>query len=100
MRKIKMGRLADLPPGAMIEKQILARRVAVVNDNGTIVGIQSECAHMKASLAKGGVENGVLTCAWHGWRYDLKTGRCLSNPEFALKRYDVEIVDDDIYLLL
>lgn len=95
-----MAKLADLPPGAMIEKQILARRVAVVNDNGTIIGIQSECAHMRASLAKGGVENGVLTCSWHGWRYDLKTGECLSNPGFRLKKYEVEIDGDDVYVLL
>lgn len=100
MRKIRMTTLAALPPGAIIEKMILAHRVAVVNDNGTIYGIQSECAHMRASLAQGGVKDGVLTCNWHGWQYDLKTGECLTNPGFKLKQYPVEIEDGTIYLRL
>ncbi|MDX9856388.1 MAG: Rieske 2Fe-2S domain-containing protein [candidate division Zixibacteria bacterium] len=100
MPRIKMARLVDLPPGAMVEKQILARRVAVVNDNGTILGIQSECAHMRASLAKGGIKDGILTCSWHGWQYDLRTGECINNPGFRLKQYEVEIDGGDVYLLL
>jgi nitrite reductase/ring-hydroxylating ferredoxin subunit len=100
MGRIKMARLADLPPGAMIEKQIMARRIAVVNDGGVIRGIQSECAHMRASLVKGGIQDGILTCSWHGWRYDLRTGECISNPGFRLKQYEVEIDGGDIFVLL
>ena len=100
MNKIKMARLSELPPGTMIEKQILARKVAVVNDDGHVYGIQSECAHMRASLAKGRVDDGVVICPWHGWRYDLRSGECLTDPQFSLRKYEVEIVGDDIYLLL
>jgi len=52
-----MARVEELAPGQIIERMILARRVAIVNDNGTIRGIQSECAHMRASLAQGGIQD-------------------------------------------
>ncbi len=100
MNKINMGKLADIPPGKSLEKKILARRVAVFNDNGELFGIESDCKHMRASLATGGVEDGVLTCKWHHWRYDLRTGDCLDVEGVRLKRYEVTVSEGDVYLLM
>ena len=42
--------------------------------------VQRRCPHLKADLARfGEVEDGVLTCTMHGWRFDLATGRCLTS---------------------
>jgi len=99
--RIKMGNLSDLPPGRAIEKQIMARKVAVFNHEGRLIGMESECKHMRASLTRGGAIAGrELTCAWHGWKYDIETGECTNNPGFRLKTYDVELEDDTIYLIL
>ena len=98
MPKVKMGSIAELATGSALEKRILARRVAVVNDNGTLYAIEADCKHMKASLATGRVVNGTVTCRWHGWKYDLATGACLTNDRFALKTYRVELVDDTVYV--
>ncbi len=95
-----MCSLSELPPGKAIEKRILARRVAVFNVHGTLYGIESECKHMKATLAKGEIADNVLTCNWHHWKYDLLTGECLTHPDMKLKRYDVEIVNGEIFLIL
>ncbi|HEY7033822.1 MAG TPA: Rieske 2Fe-2S domain-containing protein, partial [Thermomicrobiales bacterium] len=40
--------------------------------------IQRRCPHLRADLSRfGSIDNGVLTCALHGWQFDLATGRCL-----------------------
>jgi UDP-MurNAc hydroxylase len=54
------------------------------NDDGadiTLDGwqLQRRCPHLRADLTKfGSVSDGILTCALHGWRFDLATGRCLT----------------------
>jgi len=93
-----MGKLSELPPGSVMEKTILARRVAVFNHQGTLYGIEADCKHMRASLTSGKIENGILTCKWHKWKYRLDTGECITNKVNRLKRYDVVIEGDDIYL--
>jgi nitrite reductase/ring-hydroxylating ferredoxin subunit len=100
MQRIKMGKLSELSPGQSIEKRILARRIAVFNVDGQLFGIESDCKHMKASLQKGKVQNDVVTCPWHHWQYDLKTGQCLTVDKFKLKTYPVEVDGEDIYLIL
>jgi nitrite reductase (NADH) small subunit len=99
--RIKMGLLSEIPPGRAIEKQILARKIAVFNYNGRLIGMESECKHMRASLAKGGAISGrELTCAWHGWKYDIETGECTTNPGFKLRTYQVEVENDTVFLIL
>lgn len=47
--------------------------------------VQRHCPHLGADLLRfGHVEDGVLTCALHGNRYDLATGRCLTAEGFDL----------------
>lgn len=54
------------------------------NDDGADIEldgwrVQRRCPHLRADLARfGSVDNGVLTCALHGWRFDLAKGRCLT----------------------
>ena len=64
-----MVALDELEEGEIVEKRILARRIAVTKLNGEIIGFESECKHMKASMAKGKIDNNIITCPWHHWRY-------------------------------
>ena len=100
MNRIKMGKLDELTPGSVIVKRILARRIAVVNDNGNIYAIEGDCKHMKATLETGRVGEGAITCRWHNWKYDLSTGECTSNPPFKLRTYEIEIDGQDIFVLI
>ena len=95
-----MGTLAELPVGGVLEKRIMARRVAVFNIAGQLYGIESDCKHMRASLANGLVKDGILTCRWHHWRYNLDTGECLDLKGARLKRYEVEVEDNTIFVTI
>jgi UDP-MurNAc hydroxylase len=47
--------------------------------------LQRRCPHMKADLTRfGTIENGLLTCALHGWQFDLETGACLTSNDRRL----------------
>ncbi|WIG60631.1 MAG: UDP-N-acetylmuramic acid hydroxylase [Ktedonobacterales bacterium] len=47
--------------------------------------IQRRCPHLKADLTRfGKVEDGILTCTMHGWRFELATGRCLTSDDRKL----------------
>lgn len=63
-------------------------------------GMEADCKHMKAPLDTGDIEDGVITCSWHQWKYELKTGKCLTRKNMDLKKYPVEIEGDDIFIIL
>jgi hypothetical protein len=55
---------------------------------------------MGASLAGGFVENGMVTCAWHYWRFRLVDGAWADNPRIKIGCYPVHVEGDEIRLEL
>ena len=58
--------------------------------------VQRRCPHLSADLARfGHVDDGVLTCDQHGWKFDLATGKCLTSDDVSLYTAPVETTTPD-----
>ncbi|MFG6476742.1 Rieske 2Fe-2S domain-containing protein [Microbacterium sp. P06] len=48
--------------------------------------VQRRCPHLRADLTKTGkIENGVLTCSLHDWKWDLTSGKCLTTQGHEIR---------------
>jgi nitrite reductase/ring-hydroxylating ferredoxin subunit len=56
------------------------------------------CTHGFASLSEGTVEGHVVTCPWHGWTFDVRTGRPDHPGGHGVAAYEVEVRRSDIYV--
>lgn len=56
----------------------LAERRTVMLSDGTAAAIPLACPHLGLSLDAEPDAAGILTCPWHGYRFDARTGRCVS----------------------
>ncbi|HVS38461.1 MAG TPA: Rieske 2Fe-2S domain-containing protein [Gemmataceae bacterium] len=65
--------------------------IALFCVNGEHRAIDDTCPHMGASLADGYVENGVVTCPWHAWRFRLSDGAWADNPRIKIGCYPVRV---------
>lgn len=88
--------LSDLPPGSAKRVMIGKRPVAVFNVDGKLSAIADRCPHEGASLSRGQVGGVVVSdkpgeyhlerpgqmvrCPWHGWEFDLETGKSWCDP--------------------
>lgn len=72
---IQAIRVADCPPGEGREVLAGQRIIAVYNVEGAFHALDGICAHQGGPLGKGRLCNGVVTCPWHGWQYDVRTGQ-------------------------
>ena len=60
--------------------------------------LENRCPHAGAHLHEGMIEGNILTCIWHGWRFDLETGQCLNEYWAKILTYTVIIKGNEIYL--
>jgi len=68
----------------------LRDEVTVVEVNDEILAWSSICPHFGGQL-EAKIEQGALRCGWHGWRFDLRTGVCLTyETSCRLRRYEIE----------
>ena len=94
------GWLDDIPEGGLRtlmlggENLILHRRAALVSC------LQNACAHLGLPLDDGQIEDGIITCPYHGFRYDLASGECLTAPEVQLLPHAVRVIGDRVEVRL
>ncbi|MGH9022015.1 MAG: Rieske (2Fe-2S) protein [Acidimicrobiia bacterium] len=74
--------------------------VAVFNVGGELLACEAACPHRGGPLTEGTVRSGVLTCPRHWWRFDLRSGRRLGDPETRLTCYPVRVAGDRVEVLV
>ncbi len=80
MMRQRQGYLDDrIDPDARTPR---TRRVVV---DGVAVEFSASCPHFGGPLDEAPIEDGCVTCPWHGYRFDVRTGRCLSGQSLTLK---------------
>ena len=65
--------------------------IALFRQGGAIFAIDDTCPHMGASLSGGHLEDGVVTCPWHAWRFRLDDGTWADNPRIKIGCYPVRV---------
>jgi nitrite reductase (NADH) small subunit len=85
-----VARLDELPDLGGKEVIVEGTRICLFKHNGQVFAVAAECPHKGAPLACGWVENGTVSCALHGWQFDLKTGECLTVSHASIKTYAVQ----------
>jgi len=95
---IRVGTLADFPEGRGRAVDVEGKRVAVFRVKGRLHALQDACPHMGASLADGKIDSAGVTCRWHDRRFDLTTGESDNRSGACAKVYEIEVVNEDVFI--
>ena len=103
-----VGRMGELSPGDRKVVEVEGRSIGVFNVDGHFHALKNSCPHQAAPLCLGSVqgmtmpgkpgeyvwgrEGEVLRCPWHGWEFDITTGRSVFNPhKTRVRSYEVTV---------
>jgi nitrite reductase/ring-hydroxylating ferredoxin subunit len=65
---------------------------------GRVFATGSLCPHQNSSLEQAPVECGIIVCKRHGFRFNPKTGNCLTLGGYGLPVYDVQVEGDVVFV--
>jgi nitrite reductase (NADH) small subunit len=99
---VRVGSRADFIPGRGRTVCVGGRHIAVLREGDRFVAVADACPHMGASLGDGQIEDGIVTCPWHGWRYDGSSGSGLppARPWAQVPVFEVKLEGDDVLVRL
>jgi 3-phenylpropionate/trans-cinnamate dioxygenase ferredoxin subunit len=112
MAKHVVAAVSEIPPGDRKLFTIRGRQIAVFNLNGEFFGLFNRCPHQGGPMCEGiqgGLIEGtmpgeyrytrdgeILRCPWHGWEFDIRTGRSVFDPaKVNLRTYPVEVAEGE-----
>lgn len=98
---VRLAKVTDFETIRVRSYRLLARPVGIFRDpDGTFRAMEVACKHENADLTTGHIKGDLVTCPWHGWKYNLRTGECLWGGTGRLRPYKLEVRGEDIYVSL
>jgi nitrite reductase (NADH) small subunit len=107
---------AELPAGARKIVTIAGQSIGLFNVHGSYIAALNVCPHELAPVCLGriggttltsapgefrwGRDGEILACPWHGWEFDLLTGRALADRQKHLRLFPVEVEGDALYVVV
>ena len=94
MAFVKVAELDEIAvgEGAYIERDGVS--LALFNaGNGRFYACSPVCPHEDGPLAEGWLEGDAVVCPWHGFDFDLRTGRCQVDEGLTIPVYPTRVAD-------
>jgi len=97
----KVAELDDLEEGDLYPIEVDGEPICLARLQGTIYAFNDNCTHISGALNEGELEGMMITCPWHGARFDIPTGKVLRGPARQdLMTYPVKIEGSSILISL
>jgi len=94
---VTVAQAADIEPGTVHAVTAGEVDIALVNLDGELFALQGHCLHLKGPLGHGVLDaNHYLTCPWHGWKYDPRTGKNDFDHAIQAQTYEVKVEDGEV----
>ena len=100
MPLVKVGPLARLGPGDIMEVKVGEDVYAVCNVDGEVYAVGGSCPHRGAPLGHGAMSGHQVVCPWHLWEFDCRTGAYDRDPEVRIPVFPARIEGGEILLEL
>ena len=77
---VEAGKVSEISNGQMKHAEINGKEIVIANLDGKFYAFADRCGHMNARLSRGNINQNVVTCPFHAAKFDVTTGKKLSEP--------------------
>jgi nitrite reductase/ring-hydroxylating ferredoxin subunit len=95
-RRVRAASLSELRAAGRLVVRLGRHTICLFVEGDEVYAVDNRCPHMGFPLHRGTVCDGILTCHWHHARFDLGTGGTFDQWADELRRFEVELDDDDV----
>lgn len=98
MAWVAVCRRQDIPAGRGWPVRVGDLQIAIFQFGDGLRAVENVCRHVGNPIDDGAVVGDTVTCPWHGWRYDLRTGDHLTvfGRRPGLRTFPVRVVGEDV----
>lgn len=93
---VRVAQVGDVPPGTGKCIEANGKQIAVFNVGGTFHAIDNTCLHRGGPLGEGELDGTTVTCPWHGWEYDVTSGKNIMDETVCVDRFEVKVEGDAV----
>ena len=95
---VALTTVEQIPDGGILALELDGLKLIITRFADKIQAYRNSCTHLAMPLDKGEIKEGILTCSFHHFQYNLETGDCLTAPEMPLQPYPVKRVGERVLI--
>jgi nitrite reductase/ring-hydroxylating ferredoxin subunit len=95
---VRVAAAAEIPPGTGRPFRLGKYEIAVFNVDGRFYALENSCPHQGGPIADGWLEGELVTCPWHGWCFDVRTGKMTLGDFARVPAFEVRLEDGALYV--
>lgn len=95
---VKVATLNEIPPEKGKVISVEGKEIALFKSEGAVYAIDNLCLHEGGPLGHGPVKEGVVTCPWHLWKFDIRTGAMVEAPSIKVACFNVKIEGEEVLI--
>lgn len=121
MAEVFVARSADMPEGSRNMLEYEGRHIGVIRAKGKLHAFLNICPHQGGPVCDGLLIHRVeeiiapdktyqgmrfsetdlhIVCPWHGWEFNIETGKCAGDGKHGLKRFEAIERDGAVYVVV
>ena len=77
---VDIAKVDEIPVGKTKRVEVNGKEIMIANMNGKFYALDDRCAHMNAPLSMGNLIGDVVTCPFHGAKFNITSGKKISEP--------------------
>jgi nitrite reductase (NADH) small subunit len=97
-RFVKAAEKSDLTDGSGKVVNVEGRSIALFRVKNDYFALANVCLHRGGPLGEGNLNGSVVTCPWHGWKFDVRTGSFTIIPTLKVVSYKIKEQDGSIMI--
>jgi nitrite reductase (NADH) small subunit len=98
MALVKVASLPEMEKYPLIEASVGAATYAICKVDGKIYALDGTCPHRGGPLGQGALNGHQITCPWHAWEFDCRTGENDIDANLKVPVFEAHIYGDDILI--
>ena len=92
--------VAEIPEQGVLDLKLEGHKLLLSRQGETVTCFHNACSHLGVPIDGGECEDGILTCPYHGFQFELETGNCLTAPTVPLRPYPVKVNNGQVFVQL
>jgi nitrite reductase (NADH) small subunit len=98
MAFVYAAKARDIAPAQIREIQLDRITIALANVGGQFHALSNSCLHRGGPLGQGSLQGNLVSCPWHGWTFDVTSGKVSGSQSAGVECYPVEQRGEDVYV--
>lgn len=92
------GRASEWAAGSGRTVELEGKKIALFHSGGKFYALADACIHRGGPLGQGHLEEGRVTCPWHAWDFEVKSGKCLTMEGAKQPVFPVKVENGELFV--